>query len=94
MGDQPQRQAGIVACTYKYKPGDVVRVSHHVRYSKKLLRAMARRQHKIAIVLDVAEPRFMTQHVDGKISEISYHVYNVLVGLDRVEISEEDLVPA
>lgn len=77
-------------CKLKYKQGDVVRVDYQERYARRLPVFKSSQQDKVGIVLDIVEK----QHFDHACSgEISYYIYRVLVGLDKVEISEEDLIP-
>ena len=79
------------SCRLKYKKGDVVRIDYQERYSRRLPVPKAIRQDKVAIVINVVEKQHYNNACDG---EISYYIYEVLVGLDRLEISEEDLAIA
>ena len=78
-------------CKLKYNKGDVVRIDYQLQYARRLPVQKANQQDKVAIVLDVVEKQHFNNACDG---QISFFIYEVLVGLDKIKVSEEDLMPA
>lgn len=73
-----------------YGKGDVVRIDYQERYAKKLPPVKSAQQDKVGIVLDIVEKQNFKHGCDG---EVAYYIYRVLVGIEKVDISEEDLQP-
>lgn len=76
-------------CKLKYKIGDVVCIDRQQRWVKRMSPSKVDQQDKFGIVLDIVEK----QHLVASLEEISFYLYSVLVGLNKIEVSEEDLRP-
>lgn len=74
-----------------YRKGDLVIISYQKSKIKRLPNLENKRHGKIGIVVDIIEKSLISNSNLGE--DFYYYIYSVLVGSEKIYISQEDLLP-